>query len=148
VKSIKSTLKKFNWYVLELPETQAKLTVLPADCELGDITERVKDISEYIRALQQRRECCERELSNVELELTDIEHAAEFYALNAVQGYKLYKLLHDTRIKRRSLKDERIKISAVLDSTFDEFVSGHVLNRIEGLEHRIYRPRVLQELFN
>ena len=77
----------------------------------------------------------------------DIEHAAEFYNLNASQGYKLYKLLHDSRIKRRELKDELEKINLSLGTSIRSANMENLERSIIGLEHRQYTPRINKELF-
>ena len=58
-----------------------------------DILEKVKELSEFTKQLEERRVYLLEQIQNIDLEIVDIEHAAEFYNLNAAQGYKLYKLL-------------------------------------------------------
>lgn len=84
---------------------------------------------------------------NIDLEIVDIEHAAEFYTLNASQGYKLYKMLHDTRIQRRSYKDELEKINLSLGTSIRSANMENLEKSIVGMEHRKYEPRVNKELF-
>ena len=68
--------------------------------------EKINEMFEFIKNLEDRKEALKKEISHVDLEITDIEHYAEFNKLNAVDGYKVYKMLHDARIKRRKLKPE------------------------------------------
>ena len=86
-------------------------------------------------------------IHTIELDIVDIEHAAEFYTLNASQGYKLYKMLHDTRIKRRDYKDELQKIESTLGTSIRSANMNNLEKSILGLEHRQYTPRVNKELF-
>lgn len=44
------------------------------------------------------------ELSNIEAELCDCEHACEFFKLSAAKGYKLYAMIRERRVKRRYIK--------------------------------------------
>ena len=57
-----------------------------------------------------------------ELEIEDIEHAAEFYNLDASHGYQLYKLLHDARVRRRKCKNAIAWIDFILEQRPERFV--------------------------
>ena len=81
------------------------------------------------------------------MEIVDIEHAAEFYNLNASQGYKLYRLLHDSRVKRRGVKDELQKINFALGSSIGNLDLENLERSILGLDNRKYTPRINKELF-
>lgn len=83
--------------------------------------------------------------SKAEAEIQDIMHAAEFYNLNASQGYKLYKMLHEARIKRREAKDGVEIISTLLDSKVSS--CEDVKSKLDSLSDRSYKPRVLNKLF-
>ena len=112
-----------------------------------DILDRIKEISEFTKQIEERRLYLMEMIHTIELEIVDIEHAAEFYNLNASQGYKLYKLLHDSRIKRRELKDELEKINLSLGTSIRSANMENLERSIIGLEHRQYTPRINKELF-
>lgn len=57
-------------------------------------------------------------------------------------------MLHEARVQRRIWKDEIATIEYILGSTMEDFISGRVSRRIDGLNNRKYRPRVFEELFN
>ena len=59
---------------------------------------RLKNFSDFIHTIQCQRETLVTGQRKAELEIEDIEHAAEFYNLDASHGYQLYKLLHDARL--------------------------------------------------
>ena len=82
-----------------------------------------------------------------EIAIIDIEHAAEFYNLNASQGYKIYKMLHEVRNKRRSYKDELQQIELILGTEISESNFDNLEKRINGMDYRRYVPRVNKELF-
>jgi len=122
------------------------------DCEnvnidLEDVTDMVKNIFDFTSTIEKRRVYLNQEIQTCSLEIADIEHAAEFYTLSASQGYKLYKMLHDVRCKRRTCKDELLIIEAVLESKLNSKELKNVENRIKGLDKRKYLPRVVNELF-
>lgn len=116
--------------------------------ELGyDILDKVKEISVFTKEIEERRLYLMEMIHNIDLEIVDIEHAAEFYTLNASQGYKLYKMLHDARIQRRSYKDELEKINLSLGTSIRSANMENLEKSIVGMEHRKYEPRVNKELF-
>ena len=116
--------------------------------ELGyDILDKIKEISTFTKEIEDRRLYLMEMVHNIDLEIVDIEHAAEFYTLNASQGYKLYKMLHDTRIQRRSYKDELEKINLSLGTSIRSANMENLEKSIVGMEHRKYEPRVNKELF-
>ena len=113
-----------------------------------DILDKVKDILLATKQMEERKMYLAEEIQKVDLEIVDIEHAAEFYDLNASQGYKLYKLLRDNRIKRRELKDELEKINLFLGTSIKSANMENLERSILGLDNRQYTPRINKELFN
>lgn len=113
--------------------------------ELDDF---INDLFNKTCALQERKEYLLSELSRLDKERTDIEHAAEFYNLNASQGYKIYKMLHENGIERRKVKDEIYKISSIFGQNITVKGTESVKKSFQGLEDRKYEPRVLKELFD
>lgn len=105
-------------------------------------------IGQFINQLPQYKSNLEDQYKEVELEKTDLEHYIEFFNMNASQGYKAFKMLQDIRRKRRKIKDEIMIVDILIDSTMEDYTSGRVLKRINGLNERKYSPRILTELFN
>ena len=112
-----------------------------------DIFETASEFHSLIKQARERRPYIERKIKDIELEITDIEHAAEFYNLNASQGYKLYKLLHNARIERRKLKDNLAKIDMLLDVNVNVDAMEVLRKRLLGMDNRKYTPRINNELF-
>ena len=113
-----------------------------------DILDKVKEISEFTKQIEERRLYLIEMIHTVDLEIVDIEHAAEFYNLNASQGYKLYKLLHDARNRRREYKDELEKINLSLGTSIRSTNMENLERSILGLDNRRYTPRINKELFD
>ena len=149
VDNMKKTLKHLKWEVEEYDNTVSDAEIIECipTLPVNNLESKIKNIEVYAKQLEQRRIYLNHMLSQVDQEISDIEHAAEFYQLNAARGYKLYKLLRDARIRRREYKNEISRISIIQESSFAEYKNGTVSKRIEGLEHRKYKPRVLEELF-
>lgn len=143
--------KKFNNYNLSVKyvSQENKMINLPAKpIELEyDILDKVKEISIFTKQIEERRLYLIEEIHKIDLEIVDIEHAAEFYNLNASQGYKLYKLLHTARVSRRELKDELCIIDLSLGTSIRSKNMENLERSILGLDNRKYEPRINKELF-
>ena len=114
---------------------------------LDDIKTSVLGIQTLLRKVFRMREHAQAELARADAALLDIEHAAEFYSLNAAQGYRLYRMLHETRMERRRRKDQIAICNIIIDSGFEGLIDGTTLKRIAGMDKREYKPRILEELF-
>lgn len=111
------------------------------------ISQKITELSGFVKELEERKAELEKEINKAELEIVDIEHAAEFYRLNAADGYKLYKLLHDVRVRRRAYKDEVYKIEVLLGSPLTAISLKSAEDHIANMENRKYSPRVNKALF-
>ena len=118
------------------------------DENIADILAHVRDFESYMQDIGKKRDVLNYELSKVDNEIEDILHAAEFYNLNACEGYKLYKMLRERRIKRRKLKDYIEVVGYIEGTTGKDFAGENGSKSILGKESREYKPRVLNELFN
>ena len=112
-----------------------------------DILEKITDFSDFINQLKIRRDELWAECSQIDSEITDIEHAAEFFNLNASKGYKIYKMLHDATIRRRKCKDEIQRIDIILGNINADSINK-INKKLKSIENKTYHPRVLKELFD
>ena len=116
--------------------------------EINTILFQVQEFESYVQDIGKKRDALSYELSRVDAEIEDILHAAEFYSLNACEGYKLYKMLRNARIRRRKLKDYIEVVGYIEGATGKELAEGKGSKSILGKMSREYKPRVLNELFN
>lgn len=107
----------------------------------------LKDFRDFIHTIRSQRECLAAEQKKAELEIEDIEHAAEFYNLDASHGYQLYKMLHEARVRRRKCKNALAWIDFILEQRPERFVENDPSPRIAGTRSRDYAPRALPALF-
>lgn len=107
----------------------------------------LKDFSDFIHTIRHQKECLVSEQKKAELEIEDIEHAAEFYNLDASHGYQLYKMLHEARVRRRKCKNAIAWIDFILEQRPERFIENDPTPRIAGTRSRDYAPRALPELF-
>lgn len=68
--------------------TDLRLELLSAEFYL----QHLKDFREFIQTIHSQRDVLVNALKKAELEVEDIEHAAEFYNLDASHGYQLYSI--------------------------------------------------------
>lgn len=87
------------------------------------------------------------ELSKVEAELCDCDHACEFFQYNASKGYKLYSMIRERRRRRRYLKDEYKKAMTVLNMSCENIANGGLERVFKEIDTQTYKPRVLKDLF-
>ncbi|MEY8352553.1 hypothetical protein AALB39_04260 [Lachnospiraceae bacterium 54-53] len=113
-----------------------------------DISEELRKVQSFADYIKSRKEYLNNLIYQEEMKIVDIEHAAEFYALNASQGYKLYRMLRESRINRRSYKNELEEITVLERQGFNMTRTQQMLDDIKKLENKHYNPRVLEELFN
>lgn len=98
-------------------------------------------------ATNRKEELC-KQLSNVDKELSDINHYIEFCNLNAAQGYKAYKMVKERRIKRRIIKNELVIVDIILEKNISDSMTEEIEKAIRNLDERTYTPRILSELFD
>lgn len=116
------------------------------DTEVDEIISTIengfKKLAEYKRTIGNKH-------SYIEKEICDIEHAAEFFNLNASEGFMIYKMLQNARKERRKIKDDILKLQIAFNSPLSSWTEGKISQNINSrFESRTYEPRVLKELFN
>lgn len=112
-----------------------------------DWDEALKNIGDTYLKVSNYKDALYKQLSRLDCEQCDILHACEFYTCNVVDGYKLYKMLHDLRIKRRWVKDEIKRAEVILMKNYSEVMSGEIQSSFTAVDNQQYTPRVLKELF-
>lgn len=123
VQSIPNTRDKLNWEIIR-----------------KNFEKAYSDIVTY-------KEEIYKQLTDVELELCDCEHACEFFRYNASKGYKLYSMIRDRRIRRRYLKNEYKKAMTILNMSYQNIVDGKLERVFREIDEQSYEPRALKELF-
>lgn len=102
-------------------------------------------ISNY-NYLISRKKSLSKELSIIDKKLIDLTHYIEFTELNACEGYKAYKLMHEITKQRREVKNELATIQSLTTLIPAQKVSS--FNRyINKQSNKHYTPRILTELF-
>ena len=84
--------------------------------DLQDLKDALKELNLVSNKFKHIRNKRLEELSQVDLEVSDIYHYIEIGGYNAAQASKVFKLLRQTLSRRRDIKDEFELIQALSDS--------------------------------
>ena len=97
--------------------------------------------------IQKVRDELRERMQKADLQKGDLLHYAEFYSLNAKDGYKVYRELHQVLQVRRGLKDAQATVDLVSDifSRWSRADYEKALRNIDGLNRRVYGLRVPEE---
>lgn len=116
--------------------------------EPGSSKHIISIVADAVAKLNCRHQTLVEQESKYDRQKTDIEHYIEFNAgkLNACDGYKAYKLLQDTLLERRKVKDELQMINVVRDRMVAEDIAN-IEKKVKELETRTYEPREFAHLF-
>ena len=98
--------------------------------------------------LEDRKNLLLEKSSTLDKKVCDIMHCAEFYELDACKGYKLYRILHETRIERRKVKNELEGIFGILRSVSVKNIESATKSFENAYRDKKYAPRVVDELFD
>lgn len=126
------------------------IVVRPSSNDVGSSKYIVSVLSDAVAKLNCRHLALSDELSTYDRKVTDIEHYIEFNVgkLNARDGWKAYKLLQDTLVERRKVKDELQILQVVKDKMALTEDIENIHERVKELEERRYEPRELKYLFD
>ena len=111
-----------------------------------DLQDRLQEIQDLADDIANKRIKLIEEISDCDKRIVDIEHAAEFYQLNAAQGYKVYKRLHEVRNCRRKCKRELQIVELAFDN-INQRLLATIDKNIRHQEQCKYTPRLEKELF-
>lgn len=116
--------------------------------EIQEIKSKVSDFEKFLEKLKTQRQECYDKVGVCDKKLVDIMHKAEFYDLNAADGYEVYRQLRDVRRERRVAKNKIAAINAIFeDNDFNGILTQKTSGRISGLENQMYSVRELDEIF-
>jgi len=153
----KELKRKYYSIVVEVPDKSTKQQ--KPDMQLSDVVEEIKAINdgdiettiiEFLKCAEtlfSKKDDLLAKQSSIDREVTDLQHYIEQKNLNAYEGYMAYKKLQSVLIRRRWIKDKLLILSIIEDCKIDPESISHTISRIQGLNGRKYKPRVLNEIF-
>lgn len=120
---------------------------LKEDCQMDKWKSGIEYMKDFVLDAEARKEELSKEMSDIDKEITDIQHYIELNNLNAYQGFLAYKMLQGRLRKRRKIKNELHVLSQLGACKVDSAMLIDVQNAIKELDSRTYTPRILSELF-
>lgn len=112
------------------------------------IATEIQRFEDFVLFLKSQEPLIKQQQEHAEAQIFDIEHAAEFSKLNVLQGFRLYKLLHDARVMRRKCKDAVDMISYIDDVITEGILTKRTSRRIAGLTNRCFTPRAMPTILS
>ncbi len=149
-----SPKERNRWQIVESIESPIQTKCEPCISDLDNIdsdSEIIKELTIITKAadrLKRYIEELDKKLSELDKQQNDVLHFIEKYNLNASDGFKVYKLLKDIRVERRTIKNE-IHNAQMLDKTELEGINYvSLIKKMADQEKQdAYTPRILTELF-
>lgn len=108
----------------------------------------VAGLASFVMDAEERKEELVAQLSEVDKEITDINHYIEFGKFNAYQGWLAFSMLRSRLRRRRKIKDELRIIVELGQCKITSDMMIDINNAITELKNRKYAPRVLKQLFD
>lgn len=146
LKTLRGSLKKFNWVVKGIGTSKEKGEIVPF-CNpeykasfSDDITKVVAGIQliyDNIGDIDTRITLLINQLSAIDREVNRGLHTTEFTRYGTVDGYKVYKALGDKQRERRKIKNE-IELLKTLKKLEVNSSVNSVLAKISEMESRVY----------
>lgn len=107
----------------------------------------IDNFAGFVQNAEQRKEALIVSLSDVDKEISDINHYIEFGKFNAYQGYLAFNMLKSRLKKRRKIKDELHILTQLGECKLNSAMLKEIKLSISKLSTREYQPRKLKELF-
>ena len=117
-----------------------------SDLDPEELARAVRVISRNIRNLDAMIKACSEQVSKEDRVTQDILHYVEFKKCDAVMISKLYKMLRESRMKRRKNKDLLIFLE-LLDKTLSPESKKQIMDVVDMYDARTYSPKELHDLF-
>lgn len=124
--------------------------IIDKDCNESQLEKwktGLDSIKDFVLDAEERKEELSKAMSDIDKEITDIQHYIEFNNMNAYQGWLAYKMLQNRLKKRRKIKNELQVLTQLGDCKIDSSMLVDITKAIEDMNNRIYTPRILTELF-
>lgn len=120
----------------------------PAESQTEKWVSGAETLTEFVMDAEKRKEELVGLLSEVDKEISDINHYIEFGKFNAYQGWLAFTMLQNRLRKRRKIKDELSVINQLGECKITSDMMIDIKNAIAELGNRKYVPRVLTQLFD
>lgn len=117
------------------------------DNNISDWQEKVKELLKMFENIEERLAELSSKLSDVDKEITDIQHYIEFGKFNCYQGWLCFKMLQTLLKQRRKYKDEIQVIQRIRECKISKDSIDVLSTTISDIKNKLYTPRKFPELF-
>ena len=131
-----------------IEDRQKEITFRPIeDDNIKDWLEKINTIRDVLSGSGSRKDELLGKLSEVDREISDINHYIEFGNYNACQGWRCFKMLQTLLRQRRKYKNEIQVLQMIKECKFDNDSISSLSERIVEVSNKLYHPRAFPELF-
>ena len=117
------------------------------DTQLDKWARGIDSFNGFILDMEERKNKLSGDLSNIDKEITDIQHYIEFGNFNAYQGWLAFSMLRHRLKKRGKIKNEFQILSQIGECKINSAMVNDIQAAIHKINNKSYTPRVLPELF-
>ena len=120
---------------------------LKSKSEFDDVKDKICSLSIEFKKMLDSKDTLLKQLSEVDMMISDEMHYIEFYKFSASEGYKICKEIQRLRDERRKIKNKLEAINIINSQTCTGLALGSTLKAFNSIENKQYEPRVLKGLF-
>ena len=129
--------------------------MIESEFDILDVfSSNLEGILEFMEEAPSKLEVLSQQMSEIDLELTDIHHYIECVNFNAYEGYKLAKEMKSILDRRSIIKNEQTRLSVAYNN-FSQIVNANKVNKLhnsiskrkEQQENPTYSPRIRVDMF-
>lgn len=103
--------------------------------DLSELFGKIQDITDLISFFLSQEDAVAKEYDKVCAMEEDIRHAIEFNVEDVLGGYRLYKAMHDIRVRRRECKNVLRVIGAIKNGDLNFANVMRELKNIDGMRY-------------
>lgn len=142
-KKVENKLKDYKQVAKQITDEEIE------DDQINKWESGIDSLSDFVQDLEERKDKLSNKLSDVDKEITDIEHYIEFgQNFNAYEGWLAFSMLRHRLKKRRKIKDELHIVRQLSECKISSSMLSHMKEVIHELDDRKYIPRKLTNLFD
>ena len=116
--------------------------------EISEWQDRIKELLELFGGTDERFSELTNKLSNVDKEITDVQHYIEFGQFNCYQGWLCFKMLQNLLQQRRQYKNEIQVIQRIKECKISKSSIDTLSTVVSDIQNKLYTPRKFPELFS
>lgn len=115
--------------------------------EFAEWQDKIQQLVELFGGTESRYSELSTKLSDVDKEITDVQHYIEFGKFNCYQGWLCFKMLQNLLQQRRQYKNEMQLITRMKECKISGDSVKTLFEGVKEIQNRLYTPRKFPELF-